>query len=173
VTTVNAAARTLEEFMGQALAMEQDAAYRYTLFADAMEGHNDDVAGMFRKMAYYEGEHAKEIMAQMGWTQAPPEPAGGYEWPDLESPEAAPFDEAHYLMGPWHMLQLALAAELRAERFFGELASQTTDPEVRKAALALQAEEREHVDLVRAWLAKVPAPEQGWSDDPDPPRAVD
>ena len=76
-------------------------------------------------------------------------------------------------MRPWHALQLALAAEQRAERFFAELAKTTTDESVRKAALELQDEEREHVELVRAWMARVPRPEKDWAEDPDPPRMDD
>jgi hypothetical protein len=38
------------------------------------------------------------------------------------------------------------------------------------AALELQDEEREHVELVRSWMAKVPQPEMDWAHDPDPPR---
>jgi hypothetical protein len=44
---------------------------------------------------------------------------------------------------------------------------------VRKAALALQAEEREHVALVKAWMKKVPKPDRNWALDPDPPRYTD
>ena len=39
--------------------MEDDAAQRYTDFADAMETHNNlEVAALFRKMAVIEGKHA-------------------------------------------------------------------------------------------------------------------
>jgi rubrerythrin len=79
----------------------------------------------------------------------------------------------HYLMRPWHALQLALAAEQRAEAFFGQLARATTSESVRRAALELQAEEQEHVALVRAWIAKLPEPEGDWATDPDPPRYTD
>ena len=44
---------------------------------------------------------------------------------------------------------------------------------MRRAALELQAEEHEHVELVRAWLAKVPVPDGDWANDPDPPRYTD
>ena len=37
--------------------------------------------------------------------------------------DAFPSDDVHYLMQPWHALQLALAAEQRAEAFFAELAA--------------------------------------------------
>ncbi len=44
---------------------------------------------------------------------------------------------------------------------------------MRKAALELQAEEREHVELVRAWMKKVPRPDADWANDPDPPVYTD
>jgi rubrerythrin len=160
--------------MAQALDMEREAVARYTEFADAMDVHNNtEVATMFRTMARYESKHAEQIMAQMGWTADPLAPTGGFAWPDMESPEAVPADEVHYLMQPWHALQLALAAERRAEAFFGELARSTTDEAVRRAALELQAEEHEHVQLVQAWIAKVPVPDGDWAIDPDPPRYTD
>lgn len=162
---------TLEAFMAQALAMEMEAVDRYTEFADAMETHNNlEVASMFRTMAGYETKHAQQIMQDMGWTEAPPVPPGSNAWSGFDAPEAAPIDAVHYLMQPWHALQLALAAEQRAEAFFGALAAAATTDAVRKAALELQAEEAEHVALVQEWMKKVPQPDSDWSVDPDPPR---
>jgi len=168
------APRTLEVFMAMAYAMEREAVERYTEFADAMEVHNNrEVAAMFRTMANYESKHAEQIMAEMGWKEPPPPPVSGFAWPSHEAPETTPIDEVHYLMQPWHALQLALGAEQRAEKFFGELAQATTSESVRRAALELQAEEHEHVELVRAWLEKVPVPDGDWANDPDPPRYDD
>jgi rubrerythrin len=169
-----AAPETLEEFMRQAYALEREAVERYTDFADAMEMHNNrEVAAMFRTMAGYEAKHAEQIMAEMGWSAPPAPPEGGFGWQGFESPEAVPIDEVHYLMQPWHALQLALAAEQRAEAFFGQLARAAMQDSVRKAALEMQAEEQEHVELVRAWMAKVPQPDADWDADPDPPRYTD
>ena len=94
-------------------------------------------------------------------------------WPAMEPPESVPSDEVHYLMHPWHALKLALAAEQRAEAFFGELARVATDESVRRAALELRPRKAEHVALVKAWLAKVPQPDRDWANDPDPPRFID
>ena len=160
----------LETFMAQALAMELDAAQRYTEFADMMDTHNSpDVAGWFRKMAVIEGKHATQIMAEMGWSEAPPV-VNAPVFEGFETPESAPVDQMHYLMQPWHVLQLALDNEERAERFFGQLARIATVESVRQAALKLQEEEREHVELVKAWMLKVPQPDGNWDHDPDPPR---
>ncbi len=165
---------TLDELMAQALVMELDAAQRYNEFADMMETHNNpEVAEWFRRMAVIEGKHAAQIMAEMGWTKAPDRIANAPVLEGFEAPESTPVDEVHYLMQPWHVLQLALANEERAERFFAHLASVTTVASVRQAALALQQEEREHVELVKAWMLKVPQPDSNWDHDPDPPRYDD
>lgn len=171
---MSAGPRSLQDFMAQALLMEREAVARYTEFADAMDvHHNKAVAAMFRTMAGYEGKHAAEIMAQMGWTDATVPAVSAAGWPGFEAPETVPIEDVHYLMQPWHALQLALAAEQRAEAFFGQLAEATTDEVVRSAALELQREEQEHVELVRAWIKKVPVPDGNWADDPDPPRYTD
>jgi rubrerythrin len=168
------APRTLTEFMAQALAMEREAAQRYSDFADAMEIHNNrEVAALFRKMAGIERKHAARIMAEMGWKDMPALPSGKPSWEGFEAPETTPGDEVHYLMQPYHALQLALLNEQRAERFFARLARAATVEPVRAAARELQAEEREHVKLVRAWMKKLPKPDRYWANDPDPASYTD
>lgn len=164
--------QTLEEFMAQALVMEREAAQRYEEIADAMEMHNNrEVAQLFRTMAGYEAKHAQSIMAEMNWVEAPGVPPGA--WPAMESPEMIPSDAVHYLMHPWHALELALAAEQRAEAFFSELARSAGNESVRRAAIELRDEETEHVAMVKQWMARFPKPASDWAHDPDPPRYND
>ena len=166
--------QTLEALMAQALTMEREAVARYTELAEMMETHNNtEVAALFRKMAEYEGHHVAQILADMGWAEDEyaSHEAGG--WAGVEPPESVPVDEMHYLMHPWHALQLALAAEQRAVEFFDAMAREAPDDTMRRAAEEMRAEEVEHVELVRAWLAKVPKPGAEWAVDPDPPRYVD
>ena len=168
------APRTLTELMAQALVMETEASQRYAEFADAMEVHNNlEVAALFRKMADIERRHAAQIMAEMGWKEPPALPAGRPSWGGFEAPETTPGDEIHYLMQPYHVLQLALINEERAERFFARLVRAATQESVRKAARELQAEEAEHVALVKAWMKKVPKPGRNWANDPDPASYTD
>jgi rubrerythrin len=168
------APRTLTELMAQALAMETEAAQRYDDFADAMEIHNNlEVAALFRKMAGIERKHAAQIMAEMGWKAMPALPRGRPSWEGFEAPETTPADEVHYLMQPYHALQIALSNEQRAERFFARLVRAAAQESVRQAARELQAEEIEHVALVKAWMKKVPRPDRNWANDPDPPSYTD
>ena len=166
--------QTIHDLMVQALAMEREAVDRYTELAEMMAVHNNnEVAELFRKMAGYEQLHVQHILKDMGWSadSAPLPPEGA--WSTTEAPEAVPIDEMHYLMHPWHALQLARAAEQRAVEFFDGLARQATDAEIRGAAEEMRAEEVEHVGLIDAWLAKVPKPDANWAEDPDPPRYED
>jgi rubrerythrin len=109
----------------------------------------------------------------MGWAEDAYAPHEAGAWTGVEPPESVPVDEMHYLMHPWHALQLALAAEQRAVSFFDAMAREAPNDEMRRAAEEMRAEEVEHVELVKAWLAKVPQPGAEWAVDPDPPRHVD
>ena len=161
---------TVEELMAQALGMELEAAQRYGELADTMEvHHNREVGELFRKMATIEGKHASQLMAQMGWKE-PPSDVSAPAWKGFEAAETVPHDALHYRMQPWHALQLALTAEQRAEAFFAHLVSVAPTDAVRAAAQELLEEEREHVELIKAWMAKVPQPDKNWAEDPDPPR---
>jgi rubrerythrin len=168
------APRTLTELMAQALAMEQEASRRYAEFADAMEVHNNpEVAALFRKMAGIEHKHAQQIMMRMGWGKMPALRSSKPSWDGFEAPETTPGDEIHYLMHPYHVLQLALVNEQRAERFFARLVLAATEESVRRAARKLRAEEAEHVALVKAWMKKVAKPDPNWAADPDPATYTD
>ena len=169
------APQTIEALMGQALLMEREAVARYTELAEMMETHNNlEVAALFRKMAEIEGRHVTQVLDQMDWaadSYAPHDEKPA--WAALESPESVPIDEMHYLMHPWHALQLALAAEQRAVEFFAAIVRDAPSETIRRAAHEMHAEEVEHVGLIEAWLQKVPKPGPEWAVDPDPPRFVD
>jgi rubrerythrin len=168
------AVRTMDELMAFAYALEVEAAERYTEFADAMEMHNNrEVAELFRKLARIEHKHGQQILEEMGWAEPPPLPAGGYRWQGPEGPETADFTTLHYLMQPYHALEIALLNEQRALAFFTSLAGRATTVKVKRAAQEMAAEEAEHVRLIEDWMRKVPAPEAQWDVDLDPPRYVD
>jgi rubrerythrin len=159
---------TVEDLMSQAYAMERDAEQRYLEFADILENHNNpDVALVFRFIAKQEQQHAQRIRERMGWSGSAgvPRATRGAHVPELE--------QAHYLMQPWHVLQLAIEAERAAHDFFAAIVRESHDPGVTEAARELQAEEGEHIAMLEEWVARVPPPQAGWDEDPDPPRYTD
>jgi rubrerythrin len=163
---------SLSDFMARAYAMELEATERYALFADQLETHNNaEVAQVFRKLADIEALHAKQILSQMNWPSMPRLPVA-YAW-EGEAPETAPFESVHYLMQPYHALAIALRCEMRAQEYYESIGREVNDPQVRAAAAELAAEEREHVNLVREWMRRVPQPAMGWDHDPDPARVTE
>jgi rubrerythrin len=161
------------EFMAHAYAMEAEAAERYAEFADSMEVHNNrEVAELFRKLSRIEQRHADQILEQMGWKQSPVA-AANYRWEGTEGPETADPTELHYLMLPYHALQIALLNEKRARDFFAHLAKVTKDAGVRKGALEMREDEAEHVRLIEEWLERTPKPDPNWQADQDPPMLSD
>ena len=163
---------SLADFMARAYAMELEATERYALFADQLETHNNtEVAQVFRKLADIEALHAKQILSQMNWPGLPALPVA-YAW-EGEAPETAPFESVHYLMQPYHALEIALRCEMRAQEYYESIGREVNDPQVRAAAAELAAEEREHVELIRDWMRRVPQPPMGWDQDPDPARITE
>jgi len=164
----------IAEFYAHAIAIEREAAARYEELADQMAVHNNPaLAALFSKLAKLEAEHLAQIQAKTAGMHLPRPLPWEYHWALDESPEAAPFDAAHYLMTPRHALELALASEERARDFFDYVMRSTTIPEVQQLAAELCAEEREHI----AWVAQALEAEEphrpGWDGDLDPPREVD
>ena len=93
--------------------------------------------------------------------------------PTPEGPETTDYSDLHYLMQPYHALKLAEHNERRAAEFFEAFAAAKLPADVRAAAAEMAEEEREHVRLIKEWLARFPEPEAGWDEDPDPPAVAD
>ena len=161
-------------FLARAWTMEVEAAERYAMFADAMDEHNNrEVAELFRKLARIEQLHADQLLEENLSRHPPVLPAGGVRWDDGEGPETGAPGELHYRMQPYHALQIALACEKRANKFFADIAGSTTDAKVRRAAREMAGEEAEHVHLIEDWLRRTPPPDKDWEHDPDPPVVSD
>ena len=168
-TAKSSVVKSSAEFMAYAYAMEAEAVERYAEFADSMEMHNNrEVAELFRKLSRIEQRHADQILEQMGWKQSPVT-STDVRWEGAEGPETADPTELHYLMQPYHALQIALHNEKRARDFFAHLAKTTKDKGVRAGALEMEEEEAEHVRLIEEWLKRTPKPDANWQADPDPP----
>jgi rubrerythrin len=159
-----------DDFMARAYTMELEATERYAQFAEQLDTHNNrEVAQLFRKLADIEALHAKRILEAMHWPSTPALPPA-YAWEGAEAPETAPFDSLHYLMQPWHALEIALRCEQEALKYYQGIAAGRAPKQVRDAAREMAEEEEEHVQLIRQWMKKVPRPAAGWDEDPDPPR---
>ncbi len=159
-----------DEFLAHAIAIEREAATRYRELGDQMRAHrNDACAALFDRLARLEEDHAQRLTQRVHGRSLPEIAPWDYQWEDPESPEAAPLESTHYLMTPYHALQLAKANERRAKAFFDREASGGANPEIRTLATEFAAEEAQHIEYISKILRHEPVPEPDWSLDLDQP----
>lgn len=162
----------LNDLLAVAYQVEIDAVDRYNLLADQMETHNNpELVEVFRDLARAEGIHGEEIRRLAGDFDVAARAREIAKFGRAESPEEADLSSAHYMMTPWHALQLSLAGEKRALAYFTSIVETAKDPKVKAMAEELVEEEAEHVNLVHRLLQRYPKPSESWAEDMDPPAA--
>lgn len=166
---------SVADLLAIAYRIEVDAIERYRLLADQMETHNNtELTKVFRDLSKAESIHAAEIREMAGDSDLNGRAHALHSiWRKGESPEEVDLGAAHYLMTPWHALQLCLAGEKRALAFFSSIVETAKDPKVKEMAAELVEEEAEHVNLVYRLLRKYPEPTDSWHHDSDPAVAQD
>ncbi|NMF88599.1 ferritin-like domain-containing protein [Aromatoleum petrolei] len=166
--------RSLEELFEYAMAMEREAARRYTQLSDMMAQHNNpEMADFFRRMADVEWLHVYnvgEIRREVGVPENIGKAKPGL---GLDGAEVLDVLDIHYLQHPYHALTLARQHEERAVSFYTDLAGSAENEEVRAMARRFAGDEEAHVRELDRWLAHYPKPEEGWDDDPDPPNELE
>jgi rubrerythrin len=140
---------TPEEFYVHALAIEREAAERYAEFEGYFDGRGEEVlAGLCRNLARAEREHFDELVRTSAHLTLPAIAAGDHRWLEADAPEAPARDLLYRVATPRQLLEIALAAELRARAFFVSVACTARSVEVRELASIMAAEEVEHVKWV-------------------------
>jgi rubrerythrin len=164
----------ITDLLAVAYGIEADAVERYMLLADQMETHNNpELTKVFRDLARAEGIHAEEIRRLAGDVNLDERAEALRSRWSGESPEEVDLGAAHYLMTPWHALQLSLAGEKRALAFFSSIVDSAKDDKIKEMAGEFVEEEAEHVNLVYRLLRKYPKPKDSALQDGDPPSAQD
>jgi hypothetical protein len=149
----------VDQFLAYAIRLEEDAATRLNDLAHVMASYgNHDSAAFFGRLAHFSRLHLAQAKARAGFHDIPQMSPGEFEWPDGESPEATSMEASHYLMDIDYAMQLALESEQRGYDFYDGIARTTQDPEIRIMAVEFAAEEAEHVEELKRWIANRPAP---------------
>ena len=166
---------TLEDLFAVAWQIEADAVERYHMLADQMETFNNrELTDIFRDLARAEGIHRDEIKRMAGDIDVAAHASKLPNWGKGDSPEEADIGDAHYLMTPWHALQMALAGEERALAYFEYVVATTDDAKIHDMAKEFAEEEAEHVALCHRLLKRYPEPKgEAWAEDPDPPASLE
>jgi rubrerythrin len=163
---------SLADLLAIAYQIEADAVERYELLATQMETHNNpELVAVFRDLARAESIHRDEIRALAGEVDVVGHARKVARRMKGESPEEVDIGQVHYMMTPWHALDLALAAEKRALAFFSSVAGTATDARIKQMAEEFAEEETGHVNLVYRLMQKYHLPAHSWSDDLDPATA--
>ena len=120
----------LNDLLAVAYQIEIDAVDRYKLLADQMETHNNpELVKIFRDLARAEGIHGEEIRRMAGDFDVAARAREIAKFEQSESPEEADLGSAHYMMTPWHALQLSLAGEERALAYFTSIVENDQGPQ--------------------------------------------
>lgn len=144
---------SLELFYAHAIAIEHEAAERYGEFARYFEAKQEPVlAGLCRNLAANERHNWEVLCRASEGMELPPIEDSGYHWIDAQAPNAPAHELFYRVSSPQQLLQVALAAERSARRFFSGVARTTRDGAVRAVARHMAGEEAEHGRWVRQAL---------------------
>jgi rubrerythrin len=155
--------RSVEEFYAHALALEREAAERYSEFETWFFDRGEEVlAGLCRNLARMENEHFMELVRASRHLSLPSIDGAGYQWLESGSPEAAAREVFYRVAEPRHLLEIALHAECNALAFFEWVARSTPDASIRALAQGMAAEEQQHVEWVQKALEHRPSRSIDW-----------
>ena len=151
--------RTSEDLLAHAIAIEHEAAERYAELGERMQDlGNDEVGQLLLRLARMETEHEQDLLARATGMKLPDISPGQYAWLDSGAPETAARELVLRLLTPRSVLTIALRAELRAEAFFEQARSEAKDPELKRMATEMAAEEGVHIAWVKSALRRAPDP---------------
>jgi rubrerythrin len=140
------------ELYVHAIAIEREAAARYSQFAERMpQQGNEEVARLFRRLAAFEAKHLAALKQRTAGIDLP-RLTSDYSWLDDTAPETMPLDVLFRRMTPQQALAIALQAEKRARAFFEHAGRTASDPAVRALAKEMAREEAEHIVLIERML---------------------
>ena len=146
---------TIRRFLAHAIRLEAEAARRFDELADDMATHgNQEVETTFRQFADLSRVHLKHAMERAGFLHVSELPEDDYDWPDGESPEAAPWWAVDAMMDARSALELALESERRGLQYYQNVADSSHDPRVVEMAKDFAAEEQKDVKLLEGMLEK-------------------
>ena len=155
--------RSAAELYAHAIAIEREAAERYSEFAERMDDlGNEAVAELFARLAAFEAEHLEALLRRTDGVALPQIATDEYRWLDSGAPETVARELIFRLMTPRQALEIALAAERRAQAFFEHALVTARDPALRAISKEMAAEEQEHVHLVERLLERTPDPIVDW-----------
>jgi rubrerythrin len=156
--------RSAPELYAHAIAVEREAAERYTEFAQRMSDMGAEAAAdVFASLARMETEHLAALERRTEGLALPALQTHDYRWVEAGAPEQAAYELVLRLMTPHTALRIALGAEQRAQAFFEQVLMGADDPALRALAREMAADESEHIVLIEQLLARTPDAVVDWA----------
>jgi rubrerythrin len=166
----NTVSPALADFLAHSLELESEAQARYEELAEAMAAHHNlPVANFFRRMAAESERHQQEVAELAAGVALPELHAWDFDWPDAEPPETVSYEALHYRMNLHQAMQLALANEYSAQRYYRRFADTSDDAPTAALAARFADEEQGHAEELERLLAALPAEASEARDDDDDP----
>lgn len=146
---------SVEEFLGYAVKVEQDAAVHFDeLSAEMTKVGNQELADLFSQLAGYSRLHLEEAKKRAGEHAAGLELPGDHVWPTLETPERTALWAGDPNLSRLDGLKAALQGEKLGYEFYLTVAGHTKNPEIAALAKEFVKEEGEHVAILERWIER-------------------
>ncbi len=146
---------TLDEFLGYAVKVEEDAAIHFDELAAMMEAcGNQEVARLFRQLAGFSRLHLAEAKKRAGAIDVTKVIPPDYVWPDHATPERTEIWAADPSLSRLDGLRAALQGERRGHEFYRAVVAKAKSPEIEAMAKEFVREEAEHVKILEAWITR-------------------
>lgn len=146
---------SLDEFLNFALQVEEDAALHYEQLAEAMKAQgNAEVSELFVKLAGYSRLHFEEAKRRMTTHFVPLKVPALTLWPDNVTPERTAIWAGDARLSRLDALKVALQGERRGYEFYYAVAHTNSDATICAIAKEFVKEESEHVEALKAWIAR-------------------
>ena len=146
---------TVDEFLGYAVKVEEDAAIHFDELATTMEDcGNQEVAKLFRQLAGFSRLHLAEAKKRAGSLDLTKVIPPDYVWPSHATPERTELWAADPSLSRLDGLKAALQGERRGYEFYRAVVAKTKSPEIEAMAKEFVKEEAEHVKILEAWITR-------------------
>jgi rubrerythrin/ferredoxin len=146
---------SVEEFLGYAVKVEEDAALHFEAMAASMEEcGNAEVAKLFAQLGRFSRLHLAEAQRRAGPSDAAQHVPPDYVWPDHATPERTSLWAGDPALTRLDALRAALVGETRGYEFYYAVAGTTNDAEIAALANQFVREEAEHVEVLKAWITR-------------------
>ncbi|WP_323378539.1 ferritin family protein [Skermanella mucosa] len=146
---------SVEEFLGYAIKVEEDAAIHFEeLSAEMAKVGNTEIAELFAKLGEYSRLHLAEAKARAGSTDVTCYIPGDHVWPTLETPERTALWAGDPALSRLDALKAALQGEKLGFEFYLTVAGHTKNADIAELANEFVKEESEHVAILERWIER-------------------